>query len=100
MAVGIAEDMLTAKKHTEQMFPRDASNNPEPLPEAEGAHSRLQFDAQDSSRVYSATEFDENGNAVQRTDFAGRKSNELPHSHDYNQDTQGFDKTKKPVNQN
>jgi RHS repeat-associated protein len=51
--------------------PRDANNNPIPDPEATGPHSRLQPDAVDHSRIYSATEFDENGQAVRRIDFSG-----------------------------
>jgi hypothetical protein len=70
--------------------PRDANNNPIPDPEATGAHSRLQPDARDPSRTYSATEFDENGQAVKRVDFAGRKGDTLPHQHPYDPNTKGF----------
>jgi hypothetical protein len=70
--------------------PRDANNNPIPDPEATGAHSRLQPDARDPSRTYSATEFDENGQAVKRVDFAGRKGDTLPHQHPYDPKTKGF----------
>jgi hypothetical protein len=41
-------------------------------------------------RIYSATEFDANGNPVRRVDFAGRKGDPLPHQHKYNPETKGF----------
>ncbi len=70
--------------------PRDNKNNPEPLPEAEGAHTRLQMDKKDPTRTYSGTEFDANGKAVKRVDFAGRQGDELPHEHPYNANDQSF----------
>jgi hypothetical protein len=77
--------------------PRDAQNNPIPDPQAQGAHSRLQFDKKDPSRVYSATEFDANGNPVKRIDFSGRKGDPIPHQHMYDPATKGFDPQKLPV---
>jgi RHS repeat-associated protein len=77
--------------------PRDANNNPIPDPQAQGAHSRLQFDKKDPSRVYSATEFDANGNPVKRIDFSGRKGDPIPHQHMYDPATKGFDPQKLPV---
>ena len=70
--------------------PRDSNQNPIPDPAAVGAHSRLQVDARNSGRVYSATEFDETGKAVKRIDFAGRKGDTLPHQHSYDPSTKGF----------
>src|SRR5262249_52932832 len=77
------------KKAYRTNVPRDANNNPEPLPEAEGPHSRLQQDAKDPSRTYSATEFNDQGEAVKRVDFAGR-GEEVPHEHPYNPQDQSF----------
>jgi len=78
--------------------PRNPDTNiPEPDPAATGPHSRLQPDAQDSSRTYSATEFDAEGNPVKRIDFAGRKGDPLPHEHPYNPATKGFG-DKQPLN--
>jgi RHS repeat-associated protein len=71
--------------------PRDPKTNvPSPLPEAKGPHSRLQPDAVDSGRTYSATEFDANGQPVRRVDFAARTGQDLPHQHPYNPSTKGF----------
>ncbi|MEP6539528.1 MAG: RHS repeat-associated core domain-containing protein, partial [Bryobacteraceae bacterium] len=79
--------------------PRDpVTNEPTPLPGASGPHSRLQPDAKNPGRTYSATEFDANGKAVKRTDFAGRKGDQLPHQHEYDPATKGF-KEKKPLDQ-
>jgi hypothetical protein len=79
--------------------PRDpVTNEPAPLPEASGPHSRLQPDAKNPGRTYSATEFDANGQAVKRVDFAGRKGDQLPHQHEYDPATKGF-KEKKPLDQ-
>jgi hypothetical protein len=77
--------------------PRDKQNNPIADPNAKGPHSRLQRDAQDESRVFSATEFDGQGNPVRRVDFAGRQGDTLPHSHSYDPTTKGFSKTKDPL---
>ena len=77
--------------------PRDANNNPIPDPQAQGAHSRLQLDKKDPSRVYSATEFDANGQPVKRIDFAGRKGDPIPHEHIYDPANKQFDPQKLPV---
>lgn len=79
--------------------PRDAQNNHEPLPDADGAHSRLQPDAKDPSKTYSATEFDQNGQAVKRVDFAGRKGEVIPHEHPYDPATKAFG-DKRPLSGN
>lgn len=85
-------------------MPRDNYNNPLPSMKtvrdpitgsiedvpADAPHSRLQFDAKIPNRVYSATEFDANGMAVRRLDFAGRRVDPLPHWHDYDPITQEF----------
>jgi hypothetical protein len=81
--------------------PRDANNNPLPDPDAQGAaHTRLQMDKKDPNRVYSGTEFNQNGQAVKRTDMAGRKGDPLPHEHTYNPTTKAFNKEKIPVQLN
>ena len=78
--------------------PRDpVTNNPSPVaPEpgapVEGPHSRLNRDAVNPDRIYSAVEFDGNGNPVGRTDFAGRPGDTLPHYHPYDPKTGGFGK--------
>jgi RHS repeat-associated protein len=78
--------------------PRDAKGDPEPHPDAkDAAHSRLQPDAKNPSRTYSATEFNNKGEAQKRTDFAGRKGDTVPHTHDYDPKTKSFSKVKKPV---
>jgi hypothetical protein len=78
--------------------PRHADTNvPEPHADAQGPHSRLQRDARDPSRVYSATEFDDNGDPVKRVDFAGRAGDRLPHEHPYEPATKGFG-DKQPLN--
>ncbi len=78
--------------------PRDPDTNvPEPHPDAQGPHSRLQADARDPSRVYSATEFDENGNPLNRVDFAGRRGDPVPHEHRYDPATKAFG-DKHPLN--
>ena len=69
--------------------PRDGNNNPLPDPDADGPHSRLQMDARNPSRIYSATEFNQE-QTVKRIDFAGRPGDELPHQHMYNPDIQSF----------
>jgi hypothetical protein len=77
--------------------PRDPSTNtPIPLEDASGPHSRLQRDAQDPGRTYSATEFDAAGNATKWVDFAGRQGDALPHQHAYDPATKGFG-DKKPL---
>jgi hypothetical protein len=58
----------------------------------------LQADARDPSRVYSATEFDGNGDPVKRVDFAGRTGDPLPHEHPYDPATKGFG-DKRPLNE-
>ena len=71
--------------------PRDRRTGvPSPLDDASGAHNRLQYDGRDPKRIYSATEFDRNGRTVGRTDFAGRKGQEVPHYHPYDPSTKGF----------
>jgi len=71
--------------------PRDPNTNiPTPDPDALGPHSRLQPDARDPSRVYSATEFNAAGDPVRRVDFAGRAGDSLPHEHPYDPETKGF----------
>ena len=71
--------------------PRDAKTNaPVPLQDASGPHSRLQRDAQDPGRTYSATEFNAAGEATKRIDFAGRQGDVLPHQHAYDPATKGF----------
>jgi RHS repeat-associated protein len=77
--------------------PRGENGEPEPLPEASGPHSRLQPDAKNPERTYSATEFDANGKPVRRIDFAGRKGDTVPHQHDYDPAKKTFEKDKKPV---
>jgi hypothetical protein len=72
--------------------PRDTHQNPLPDPQASGAHSRLQKDARDPSRTYSATEFDDDGNPVQRIDFAGRRGDEVPHAHKWDGEKFGREK--------
>lgn len=71
-------------------LPRDSNNTPLPIEGANGAHSRLQRDAVDPTRIYSATEFNSQGNAVRRIDFAGRSGDVLPHEHLYDPQTKGF----------
>jgi hypothetical protein len=66
------------------------TNVPVPDPKATGPHSRLQRDAMDPNRVYSATEFDAAGQPVKRIDFAGREGDALPHQHPYDPSTKGF----------
>ena len=71
--------------------PRNEKTNiPEPVETASGPHSRLQYDARDPNRIYSATEFDAAGNPVRRIDFAGRRGEALPHHHVYDPGTKGF----------
>jgi RHS repeat-associated protein len=76
--------------------PRDSKTTPIPLEDASGPHSRLQRDAQDPGRIYSATEFDAAGNATKRVDFAGRQGDVLPHQHAYDPVTKAFG-DKKPL---
>lgn len=76
---------------------RGANGLPEPAKGAVGPHSRLQFDAKDSSRIYSATEFDAHGNPVRRIDFAARSGQDLPHSHEWDPAKGTFSKEKVPL---
>ena len=77
--------------------PRDAkTNSPVPLEDASGPHSRLQRDARNPERVYSAVEFDASGAPVKRIDFAGRAGDSVPHQHRYNPRTKGFER-KEPL---
>jgi hypothetical protein len=82
--------------------PRDENGMPAPDPGSverpvDGAHSRLQFDKKDPSRVYSATEFDENGQPVRRIDFAARSGQELPHEHVWIPGTNKFSDSHNPL---
>jgi RHS repeat-associated protein len=77
--------------------PKDNHNVPTPDPTATGAHSRLQRDAVNPYRVYSATEFTKSGTPIKRTDFAGRQGDLLPHQHKYIPETRSFSKQKEPV---
>ena len=70
--------------------PRNKKGDPIPLEEAKGPHNRFNPDKRDPNRPYSSTEFDANGNAVGRTDFAGRPGETLPHYHPYDPGTKGF----------
>lgn len=77
--------------------PRGATGEPVPDPDASGPHSRLQPDAKNPARTYSATEFDANGQPVRRVDFAGRQGDTIPHQHEYDPGRKTFEKEKKPL---
>jgi hypothetical protein len=77
--------------------PTNENNIPLPDTKAVGEHSKLQFDAKDKGRIYSATEFGANGQPVKRIDFAARNGQPVPHSHAWDPDKQKFSKNKDPV---
>jgi RHS repeat-associated protein len=80
--------------------PRDAKTGvPTPDPKAQGPHSRLQPDAKKPGRVYSATEFNGQGQPVKRIDFAGRKGQQVPHQHRYDPQKKTFRKEHEPLQQ-
>ena len=82
---------LTAKVPYRTNVARNpVTNVPEPHPDAHGPHCRLQPDARYPGRTYTATEFDGNGEPVNRIDFAGRSTDRVPHEHRYDPATKAL----------